>query len=1532
MNPFKSVENPSNKPDDPPSNEHVDQTSCENSKCPTGERCDASTKMCYKLTQISLQNDKIRSILSVDGKRGKKYDYEFLTDKLGRIRELQSGDIPGQKRGKKYTINELKKLISTLKLNLSSNSKNTYYGTLRDELIIQIIYLENSIQNKADDDTTVNGDILIDDIDSPSKIISSVTSELKSISPEKVDIDIDNSFEPDLYTVPDLNVDDDDQEKQIVPPMVGDNKKYNEFLRNKERVEKDTIKITDDYDFLYPELDDPNFNIKLAKRKEFNDTKYNGEIYDIKKQAEKMCNADFELTPHQLFVKNFLSFQTPYNALLLYHGLGTGKTCSAIGVAEEMRNYMKQVGISQRIMVIASPNVQNNFRLQLFDDRKLQKEGGIWNLESCIGNALLHEVNPIKLENLPKEKIIQQINSIINQYYLFMGYGELANYIKRKISVDSSNQLSVKQQKQMEIDKIKELFNNRLVIIDEVHNIRVMQNNKESKKIGNLLMRVCEHADNIRLLLLSATPIYNNHKEIIWLTNLLNIVDKRSLIDESDIFNKTGEFVESRTLPDGKVVEGGEELLKRKLIGYVSYVRGENPYTFPYRIYPNDFSPDNALNIENYPSTQMNNKKIDTIPSKLPIYVNDIGDYQKNVYNFIIKNLLEKTFSTSNIYGQTRDMPNFENMESFGYTHLGEPLQCLNIAYPNHEFDTKYSEETQADEKDNEEDTPENEKDEEEDTKEDEKDVEEVSGEDDSDDTNENEDILGNDIGIRDNDTLNNTKLINNMVGKHGLSNVVTFEETTSPHELRHNFKYKPEILDKYGKIFHQDNIKKYSAKIHNICNIIKKSTGIVMIYSQYIDGGVVPMALALEEMGFTRYGFASHTKSLFATPPTEQIDAITYDTLSNMTDQRQFSPAKYVMITGDKSFSPNNLADLKYITSPDNKNGEHVKVILITRAAAEGLDFKNIRQLHVLEPWYNMNRTEQIIGRAVRNLSHCNLPFEKRNVEIYLHTSQNDDEKETADLYIYRYAENKAIQIGKITRILKELAVDCILNIGQTEFTVENMNKLVENQNINLTLSSDKTIEYKIGDKNGSSLCDYMNCDFVCSPTTPINDEDINKNTYTEHYIKMNYSSIAKRIRDLFKEKPFYKRDQLIKSIEISREYPGEQIDYVLSMFVENKYNYITDKYGRKGYLINTGEFYGYQPVEISDEQSSVYDRTVPVDYKPNEMYMELPTEKINTDKPSKTVLDESKQSSPGIEVNNKKYDTLLNQLLSKLATVREEHERSTKFLLETAENDWYKHVGYVYNELIDRLKIPQLSVEKYIIYHWLDTLTIEDKLILLFKLYNTNRDDSLDSIDAKDETDIIKGEKTRAPIIMKAYFDNKIINHNETDALALGHNNHIDLYIQDKVSRHWKKATLSIVREFKDKLRERYFIDTKTIQPFVGFMHLFKKNEMVFKMKEITGSVTNNKGVKCSLMGKNEIIKFFNNKVLVNNPYPVEYEIRQKYDVNGKDAKDILRHGYCVLMEMIMRYFNDCPLIKDKHVWFFDVEKTLANDLIKL
>ena len=153
------------------------------------------------------------------------------------------------------------------------------------------------------------------------------------------------------------------------------------------------------------------------------------------------------------------------------------------------------------------------------------------------------------------------------------------------------------------------------------------------------------------------------------------------------------------------------------------------------------------------------------------------------------------------------------------------------------------------------------------------------------------------------------------------------------------------------------------------------------------------------------------------------------------------------------------------------------------------------------------------------------------------------------------------------------------------------------------------------------------------------------------------------------------------------------------------------------------------------------------------------------------------------------------------------------------------------------------------------------------------------------------------------------------------------------------WKKASLSIVRNFADLLRKKLYVEKSNIQNFVGFMHLFKNNEIVFKLKEIVKrNVTNknmviNKGFKCCVSGKKDIIKFLNNKVLANNPYPIRKDKGSimKYDVNV-NAKNIMRIGLCVITEMIMRYYNECPLTINEKVWFFDPEETLANDLIKL
>ena len=209
-------------------------------------------------------------------------------------------------------------------------------------------------------------------------------------------------------------------------------KKTNKAIREYYNQDVETLRKNVKLNKLYPNLIDPEFNHKISKRKEFNDLKFDEFDKDIVKESEKLCNSEFELSVHQIFVRNFLSFLTPYNSLLLYHGLGTGKTCSAITVCEEMRDYMKQIGIKKKIIIVASPNVQDNFKTQLFDERKLKQTDGIWNIKACTSNKFLREINPMNMKGLKKERIILQIKNNKTKLCIHGLYRVLKLYYKYK--------------------------------------------------------------------------------------------------------------------------------------------------------------------------------------------------------------------------------------------------------------------------------------------------------------------------------------------------------------------------------------------------------------------------------------------------------------------------------------------------------------------------------------------------------------------------------------------------------------------------------------------------------------------------------------------------------------------------------------------------------------------------------------------------------------------------------------------------------------------------------------------------------------------------------------------------------------------------------------------------------------------------------------------------------------------------------------------------------------------------------------------
>jgi superfamily II DNA or RNA helicase len=124
------------------------------------------------------------------------------------------------------------------------------------------------------------------------------------------------------------------------------------------------------------------------------------------------------------------------------------------------------------------------------------------------------------------------------------------------------------------------------------------------------------------------------------------------------------------------------------------------------------------------------------------------------------------------------------------------------------------------------------------------------------------------------------------------------------------------------------------------------------------------------------------------------------------------------------------------------NLRGELIKVLMITKSGAEGISLKNVRQVHVLEPYWNHIRIDQVIGRAVRTCSHVDLPKEDRNVKVYVYTmgftkDQLDksftlktvDDGMTSDEYLYKLAKKKAKIINNLLEVMKKASIDCALN-----------------------------------------------------------------------------------------------------------------------------------------------------------------------------------------------------------------------------------------------------------------------------------------------------------------------------------------------------------------------------------------------------------------------------------------------------------------------------------------------------------------------
>ena len=110
-------------------------------------------------------------------------------------------------------------------------------------------------------------------------------------------------------------------------------------------------KVSEDDFMYYPELDDSKFNEKIFVKKEFN----KHQIPKVDKTTEEVCNAkSFKIAPQQEFLRSYISVNTPYNGVLVYHETGVGKTCSAIQISEGFKEIMRRMHTDEKERLLLS--------------------------------------------------------------------------------------------------------------------------------------------------------------------------------------------------------------------------------------------------------------------------------------------------------------------------------------------------------------------------------------------------------------------------------------------------------------------------------------------------------------------------------------------------------------------------------------------------------------------------------------------------------------------------------------------------------------------------------------------------------------------------------------------------------------------------------------------------------------------------------------------------------------------------------------------------------------------------------------------------------------------------------------------------------------------------------------------------------------------------------------------------------------------------------------------------------------------------
>jgi len=643
-------------------------------------------------------------------------------------------------------------------------------------------------------------------------------------------------------------------------------------------------------------------------KENYSDSKFDGDSpYSfsnnyIKQSNEEICDPkEFSLKPQQKFMGQIINPDTNIKSSLIFHGLGSGKTCTSLVIGEAF----KKTSPKKLLYVVPAPLVDQYYEEIIGELRN----GEIWSCTSqCVINGkrdFYTNVNDklilqfLELDYNNKRKELNKSSDKITKLLLnkedssnehLSNEKKLFSKIQNELNIANAKFTQFKVKILSEVSKVFEIIghdkfinrlfnitkdgkwtkmeyltnknspllnNNCLLVIDEIQRL-VSEKGVLYKKLFTAVYQYF-HPD-LRIVLLSATPIYDNPYELALTMNLLKprIVfplnkDKfySFFLGEIDANGKCNRVKGQNWITLNSCLIN-KELLSYMCSGYVSYFKGGNPNAYPYK---------RIITLEHIMSKQQKEMYINALKSDL---LKDTDVYSKVLSKdeFILSDNTDvKDDKISGIYVTTQ--------------------QFSNIVFP-----------------------------------------------------------------------LNKSDIIDSLVTKKSETLAKSGLDTFKKELKKLKSKSSEEVLNYIRE-------KGYSQKFVSITDLTLNCDGPVFIFSNWLQFGVEALSVILNACGLTKY-------------PEEDKGRGRYFIWSSETSSQK------ELISKAKST----------YNSFENRDGSLLKVILGTRSIMEGVSFKNVKQVHITDPWWNEARIEQILARAVRFCSHSRLPLPDQYTDIFRHYS----------------------------------------------------------------------------------------------------------------------------------------------------------------------------------------------------------------------------------------------------------------------------------------------------------------------------------------------------------------------------------------------------------------------------------------------------------------------------------------------------------------------------------------------------------------